>query len=60
MRVRADLNDVFFSRQLELDHLLDEMAVVLPLETEGGLVVVSLALGELSLSPDLAEREQNS
>ena len=57
MRVRSDLNDVPFSWQLELDHLRDKMALVLPVETEGGLVVVSLALGQLSLSPHLAERE---
>ena len=57
MRVRSDLNDVPFSRQLELNQLRDEMAVVLPVETEGGLVVVSLALGQLSLSPHLTERE---
>ena len=60
MRLRSDLNDVPFSWQLELDHLRDKMALVLLVETEGGLVVVSLALGQLSVSPDLAEREQNS
>ena len=45
--VKLDLNDVPFSGQIELDHLRDQTALVDRVEAEGGLVVVSVALGQL-------------
>ena len=55
MRGKLDLNDVPLSGQLELHHLRDQVALVDRVEAEGGLVVESVALRQLSVSLDLTQ-----
>ena len=50
VRVKLYLNDVLCRWQLELHHLTDQPALGGRVEAEGGLVVLSVALSQLSLS----------